>query len=436
VKVKGEARKTIAAKRWLLNWLPINLAEIKFLAIVPRKRLIMSRRIELIGGAALAAFLTFPAFAQQAQNGPPPHHDGPPPMSEEDQALSAALQARMGDTSTLMQSVPIPESAAECGDTPGYNRMLCLIEQLKDDVSEDNLAQLQLDYSRTEAEYWSNLPAGAFPKRPGVLLGELNTKQRGLVKAIMLEATSHDSDEGWDEMVQTLNADDYINTVSTDYKAGYSSYNTKFAFLGTPATTGLWELYYGGHHMAFANTYVDGKLAGATPSFRGVEPFDYFEMNGRVNVPLTQERDAFATLLSALSDDQRAVATLEGTYRDILAGPQADDAIPATFEGLKVSELDADQTALLVTAIRTYVGDISAPDAAAYMEKYTAELPETYLGYSGTAQLSAEDDYVRVHGPSLWIEFSLQSNKSTEKVGNHPHSVWRDLTDDYGGQTK
>lgn len=317
----------------------------------------MPHHLELAGVAALAALLISPVFAQ-GHDGPPPGDGGPPPMSEEDQALSEALQARMGDTSTLMESAPIPDDAAECGETPGYGRMLCLIDLLKADVSEDVLGHLQLDYSRTEAEYWSNLPAGAFPKRPGVLLGELNTKQRGLVKAIMMEATSGEIDEGWDEMVQTLNADDYINTVSTDYKAGYSSYNTKFAFLGTPGPTGVWELYYGGHHMAFANTYVDGELAGATPSFRGVEPFPYFEMNGRVNQPLTQERDAFATLLSALSEDQRAVAELEGTYRDILAGPQADDAIPDSFEGLPASELDDDQTALLLAAIETYVGDI------------------------------------------------------------------------------
>ncbi|WP_218015141.1 DUF3500 domain-containing protein [Cobetia sp. 5-11-6-3] len=358
-------------------------------------------------------------------------------MSAEDQALSEALRARMGDTSTQMQSVPIPESAAECGDTPGYERMLCLIDLLKADISDDDiLKNLQHDYSLAEAENWSNLPAGAFPKRPGVLLGELNIKQRGLVKAIMLEATGHAPDEGFDEMIQTLNADDYINTVSTDYKAGYSSYNTKFAFLGTPGESGTWELYYGGHHMAFANTYTDGKLAGATPSFRGVEPFPYFEMNGRVNEPLTQERDAFSTLLSSLSEDQKAEATLEGTYRDILAGPQADDAIPESYEGIPVSKLDDDQQALLLTAIETYVDDISAPEAKAYMAKYTAELPDTYLGFSGTPQVSAENDYVRIHGPSLWIEFSLQSNKSTDKVGNHPHSVWRDRTDDYGGQTE
>jgi len=159
-------------------------------------------------------------------------------------------------------------------------------------------------------------------------------------------------------------------------------------------------------------------------------------MNGRVNQPLTQERDAFATLLSALSEEQRMAAKLEGTYRDILAGPQADNAIPDSFEGLSVAALDENIIALLVAAIETYVGDLTEVESAAYMQKYTTELPDTYLGHSGTPQLSAENDYVRVHGPSLWIEFSLQSNKSTGKVGNHPHSVWRDLNDDYGGQKK
>ncbi|THH36277.1 DUF3500 domain-containing protein [Aliishimia ponticola] len=335
-----------------------------------------------------------------------------------------------------MGSQPMPEDVAQCGESPGIDRLVCLADLLKADVSDEVMENLQHEYSVELAQNWSNLPAGAFPKRPGVLLGELTTRQRGIVKAIMMDATSDLPNEGWDEMVQTLNADDYINTVSTDYKAGYSSYNTKIAFLGTPATTGTWQLYYGGHHMAFTNTYSDGALVGATPSFRGVEPFPYFEMNGRTNVPLTQERDAFATLLSSLSDDQKAAARLDGTYRDILAGPQADDAIPNEFEGLAVSDLTDDQTALLVTAIRTYVFDISEGDATTYMERYLDELPQTYLSFSGTPQLSAEDDYVRVHGPSLWIEFSMQSNKSTGKVGNHPHSVWRDLAHDYGGQTE
>jgi hypothetical protein len=346
------------------------------------------------------------------------------------------VDERLGAASIQMGTVVLPASVESCGTEPGFTRLVCLADLLKAEASPEILALLQLDYSVSDGKKWSNLPAGAVPSRPGVYLGEFSAEQLGLVKAILMEAASLTDNEGFDEMVQTLNADDYIGTVSDDTKAGYSSSNSKFAFLGTPAPTGTWQLYYGGHHFAFANTYEDGVLSGATPSFRGIEPFPSFEMNGRENVPLTQERDAFAALLTSLTADQQKTATISGTYRDILAGPQNDDAVPDAQEGLNVSDLSEAQTALLLAAIETYVGDINDADAARYMAKYTSELADTVLGFSGTTDVGSEDDYVRVHGPSLWIEFSLQSNKSTGEAGNHPHSVWRDRTDDYGGNTE
>ncbi len=358
----------------------------------------------------------------QPAGGPPNDGEGP------------EADPRLGDTSTLMGTAPIPDVVDECGTEASYARLLCLTELLTTSIEdEDLLGYLQDDYSVEEAQNWSNLPAGAFPARPGALLGECTILQRGIVKAIMMKATGAADNEGFDEMVQTLNADDYIAAVSTDYVAGYSSFNTKFAFLGTPAETGTWQLYYGGHHFAFTNTYTDGALVGATPSFHGIEPFPAFDMNGVTNIPLTQERDAFAALLSSLTDEQQAAATLAGSYRDILAGPQADDAIPTDQEGMPVSDLDSDQQALLTAAIATYVEDISEAEAAAYMQQYISEYPDTVLGFTGTTDVNSEDDYVRVHGPSLWLEFSLQSNKSTGEDGNHPHSVWRDINDDYGG---
>lgn len=99
-----------------------------------------------------------------------------------------------------------------------------------------------------------------------------------------------------------------------------------------------------------------------------------------------------------------------------------------------MSSLSKEQVSLLKEAIYTYVGDIHETEASKYMEKYANEFDSTVIGFSGTTALNSEDDYVRVHGPSLWIEFSMQSNKSTDKPGNHPHSVWRDRQTDYGGQ--
>jgi Protein of unknown function (DUF3500) len=55
----------------------------------------------------------------------------------------------------------------------------------------------------------------------------------------------------------------------------------------------------------------------------------------------------------------------------------------------------------------------------------------TYVAYSGSTALTEQDDYVRIDGPSVWIEFSMQHG--IVLAGNHPHSVWRDRTTDYGG---
>ena len=75
--------------------------------------------------------------------------------------------------------------------------------------------------------------------------------------------------------------------------------NYYLALLGTPSLTERWELRYGGHHFAFANTYQGGKTAGVTPDFRGAEPMTPVTDHGHTYQPLEQERAAFATLLGS-----------------------------------------------------------------------------------------------------------------------------------------
>jgi hypothetical protein len=261
-------------------------------------------------------------------------------------------------------------------------------------------------------------------------LGDFTPQQRGVIKAILLDAASLTSNEGYDELEQILNADDYL-AENTSNGATFNSSNYHIAFLGTPAATGTWQLYFGGHHFAMTNTYADGVMSGATPSFRGVEPFWPFTQNGRENAPMVQEQAAFAAVFTALTPDELASATLEGTYTDIVAGPQKDDNIPATAEGLRVGDLTPDLQARVLAAMETYVRDINTVGADEIMARYTAELADTYIGLAGSAALDVENDYVRIDGPSVWIEISMQPGRSVD--GIHPHSVWRDKTADYGG---
>ncbi|MEC5150635.1 DUF3500 domain-containing protein [Cryobacterium sp. GrIS_2_6] len=85
----------------------------------------------------------------------------------------------------------------------------------------------------------------------------------------------------------------------------------------------------------------------------------------------------------------------------------------------------------MLAAIATYVNDIDDVDAAAILAKYASELDQTYISFSGGTDLTEQNDYVRIDGPSVWIEFSMQHGIVLS--GNHPHSVWRDKVADCGG---
>jgi hypothetical protein len=299
-------------------------------------------------------------------------------------------------------------------------------------LSSDQTTSLMQEYSLANAEKWSNLPQALLrggEARIGLQLSSLSADQQTALAALLQTATGTATGEGWDEIQQLWNADDYLadNGGGSDYGSG----NYYIAFLGTPGDTGTWELQFGGHHLALANTYVDGGLVGATPSFRGVEPFTTFDENGVTNSPLQSEQTAFAAMLASFSSDQQATAELSKTYSDLVLKPGVDWQFPTTKEGIQASALSADQKALVLAAIRTYVGDIDDADAATIMAKYTSELDDTYVAFSGTTALTEENDYVRIDGPSVWIEFSMQHGIVLS--GNHPHSVWRDRTTDYGG---
>jgi hypothetical protein len=294
-------------------------------------------------------------------------------------------------------------------------------------------SSLLQSYSLANAKRWSNLPQsllhGGAQSRIGLQLNALTSAQKGSLYALLKAASGTGTNEGWDEIQQLWNADDYLsaNGGGSDYGRG----DYFIAFLGSPGDTGTWELQFGGHHLAFANTYIDGKLVGATPSFRGVEPFMTFTENGTTNRPLQQERAAFAAMLKGLSSSQLASAKLTDVYSDLVLSPGKDWAFPTAYEGVKASTLSSAQKQLVITAISKYTGDIDDADAATILAKYTKELDSTYLAYSGTTALTEQNDYVRIDGPSIWLEFSMQHGIVLS--GNHPHSVWRDKVTDYGG---
>lgn len=359
-----------------------------------------------------------PVASTSAQMQPGPPGRGDPPT----------LPARYRNTNVHFGTVSTADALRLCPQD-GHLKLVCLADALKARLTPEQIAMIQLPYTLEDARKWSNFPPLGYRDRLGITLGELDETQLGFVKAMLVEASGMAADEGYDELEQILNADDFL--LAETGELGFSSSNFHIAFLGVPSANGKWELQFGGHHTAFANTYSDGRLIGATPSFRGVEPFVSFEMNGRSNDPMSQERGAFATLLGTLSPAQLDQARLSQTFTDVVVGPQKDDNFPDEREGVPGSGLTAPQRTALLAAMAPYVHDVDARNADEIMRRYEAEIDATFVAFSGNPAVTDVNDYVRIDGPSIWIEFSMQPGRSIPGV--HPHSVWRDRRADYGG---
>ncbi|MBS1681041.1 MAG: DUF3500 domain-containing protein [Bacteroidetes bacterium] len=321
----------------------------------------------------------------------------------------------------------------DCSGESGLSKVVCFAEAFKATLNKEQLALVQLAYSKGDAKRWSNFPqAFARPSRVGLNLGSLTATQLSAFKALMASVLAEGKpNEGFDEMEGNLAVDTYFGQQTNKTNTFGSNYYV-VVFLGKPSTTQLWELMFGGHHFAFANTYDKGKLIGATPSFRGVEPIAPVHNNGHVYQPLAQEREAFADIINLLNSEEKKAAKISSPD-DILLGPGEDDSFPTTKQGIRIGNLNKDEIEKIILAIGLYVNDLNTETANQFMKKYIDEIEDTFIAYSGSGTMNQASDYIRLDGPSLWIEYSAQPSRDFPGT-NHPHSIWRDRKSDYGGK--
>jgi hypothetical protein len=297
-----------------------------------------------------------------------------------------------------------------------------------DTLDDDQQAEVLLDFTEANATAWSNLPCGS-TCRVGIELSTLSDTQLTAAKAVVEAATGTGSGTGYDQVSQILAADDVLGETAD----GYGSGNYYLAFLGTPSTSGTWQLHFGGHHLAVNLTYKDGEVEGTTPYFVGVEPTSWTDDDGTSYAPLSGMHDSMLAMLEGLTDDELTEAKLSESYTDVLLGPGDDGDFPETKEGLAVSELTDDQQQLVLDAIEPWVDVADDTTAASTLSTYESDLDETYISYSGTTALDAQGDYVRIDGPGVWIEFVCQDGVVyTSQI--HYHTVYRDHDTDYGGE--
>jgi hypothetical protein len=361
----------------------------------------------------------------------------------------------------LSVSIPI-ECATEANQTA---KVVCAANAFLSTLNDSQKSEGVLPISEENMARWSNLPCGA-DCRNGIELSTLTNDQLSAALAVLKTAMGN-STEGYNEVMQIRMADDILNASGGMQNGGqgsgnnnsnaaplatpppgignatggppggggpggYSSGTYFLAFLGTPSVSGNWILQFGGHHLAVNFSYENGTVASATPKFTGIEPKVWIA-NGMTYAPLNEEHDALVAMLASLDSTQLAKANLSTSFSDVLLGPGEDGQFPSTKQGLRVGELNESQKALVLAALKPWAYDIDNATAARILSTYEQELDDTYIAYSGNSSLSNHADYVRIDGPSVWIELVCQSGVVySDQV--HYHSIWRDHSLDYGSQ--
>ena len=399
---------------------------------------------------------------------------------------AADVTATVGEDGTVAvtditlpgQSVTVP---ADCEAAANQTaKVVCTAEAFLATLTDEQQTEAVLPMTKENAVVWSNLPT-TFVPRNGLELNTLSDAQHEAALAVVKAAMGSLSNEGYNEAMQILMADDILNASGgmqngvmsggpggpPDGMSGgmgmggppsgggdggpppglngsggaggfsggngdYSSDHYFLAFLGTPSTTDTWILQFGGHHLAVNTTYKGGEVASATPKFTGVEP-KVWTTGSTTYAPLKGEHDGMVAMLASLSDEELATANLSQTFSDVLVGPGEDGQFPETKAGLEVGSLSDEQKTLVLDAMRPWVQDADDATAEELLATYEDELNDTYIAFSGDATLSNHSDYVRIDGPSVWIEFVCQDG-IVYSSQIHYHTIWRDHARDYGAE--
>ena len=308
---------------------------------------------------------------------------------------------------------------------------------------------------------WSNFPVAMVP-RGGISLKEMNATQRAAAMALVASALSP---RGFEKVQQIMEGDEVNKTTDQGPggnrggpgrrgpggpppgnagppagppgRRGGAGNGPMFgkdlyyiSILGTPSEKNPWMLQFGGHHLAL-NITIAGEHGVLTPTLTGAQPALY-TVDGKTVRPLGQESDKALALLNALDENQRKRAVLSYELADLVLGP-GQDGKTIQPEGLKATEMNDRQRAMMLDVISEWAGIINERAAAARMEEIKAGLNDTWFAWSGPTTASPGRNitaYYRIQGPNLVIEYAPQTLGGDPAL--HVHTMYRDPTNDYG----
>lgn len=273
-------------------------------------------------------------------------------------------------------------------------------------------------YSDKERFNWNFVPTS----RNGISFHDLNPEQE---KAAMALLKASLSSQGYKKASGIMTLENVLREVEGRSKDDTYRDPLKYFFtiFGDPGSTEPWGWRIEGHHLALNFSSVNGELAASTPSFNGANPGIVAKTGTAI---LDVEAELGFLLVNSFTPAQLQKARFsEEALPEIVTGNSraAELLMP---RGIFFPDLTEVQKRFLKELLATYINNYQLGFSEKLWKKIErAGYDKMSFAWAGSLKPGA-GHYYRIQGPSLIIEYD-----NTQNNANHPHSVVRDLTNDF-----
>lgn len=288
---------------------------------------------------------------------------------------------------------------------------------------------------------WSN--PELYVNRYGLRLDELGEPLRDAIIRVMYASLS---ERGFYKARACMLMNGFLGHLVGGPKV-LNQYSYNFSLFGDPSATEPWGWQIHGHHLALNVLVADGQIV-ISPTFMGAEPNVIDEGPDTGLTIFTAEERLGLDLMLNLTADQRDRAQIYKLMNDPamppgrhhpadqrhLGGAFHDNRV-IPYEGVRASEMAADQRALLLEICGRFVEYLPEAAHAARLAEIARHLDDTYFCWIG----GYEDDdpyYYRIQSPVVMCEFDHHSGvflTNSEPARCHIHTIVRAPNgNDYG----
>ena len=295
-------------------------------------------------------------------------------------------------------------------------RALAFLERL----TGDQRSQCLLDFTSDRRRDWHYTPR----RRPGLTLKTLSAEQRDLLWRLLATALSERGVAKARDVIKT----EAILADTSGNRSFRDPENYAIVFFGDPSAQQPWAWRFEGHHLALNFTVVPGTGLTVTPAFFGANPATVPAGHAHAGFQALADEERLAfQLLDGLAPAQLEQTVIDSrSLGDIVTGPGREDSLRER-RGLALGLMNATQRDQAVALLNAYVHNAPAAVASRSLERIRgAGLDQLHFAWAGS-RTPGSPHYYRLHGPTLIIEYD-----NTQDGGNHVHSVWNDLLENFG----